>query len=132
MNKIQTDDPKKILLVDDEEIIRSIFELALIQTGHIGCYAQSGEEALEILRREDEINVIFLDLNLPDMSGVELCSYIRSARPQAVINALTGYAPFFDITECYHAGFDDYLEKPISSERLFTSIYKAMESTKTP
>lgn len=132
MDKIQNDEPKSILIVDDEETIHSIFDLALSHAGHTGCYAESGEEALEILKLEEKINVIFLDLNLPDMSGVELCSRIRMDRPDAVINAITGYAPFFDITECYRSGFDDYLEKPINADRLFTAIYKSVERQKKP
>ena len=130
MNEMQNHEFKKILIVDDEEVIRDIFDLALTKAGHTGCYAESGEEALEILRDEEKIDVIFLDLNLPDMSGVELCGRIRMNKPNAVINAITGYAPFFDITQCYHAGFDDYLEKPIGQDLLFTSIYKAVERTK--
>ncbi len=130
MDMTQTDEAPKILIVDDEETVRSIFDLALIHTGHTGYFAESGEEALEILKQEEKISVIFLDLNLPDMSGVELCSRIRMDRPGAVINAITGYAPFFDITECYRSGFDDYLEKPFHADRLFPLIYKAVEKTR--
>jgi CheY-like chemotaxis protein len=104
--------------------------MALNRAGHEGFYAETGEQALEILKGEEKIHIIFLDLNLPDMSGVELCRRIRMDRPNAVINAITGYAPFFDITGCYQAGFDDYLEKPISRDLLFTSIYKAFQKTK--
>jgi len=132
MDKIQNNEPKKILVVDDEETIRSIFDMAITHAGHTGCYAESGDEALDILQDEKNIDVVYVDLNLPDMSGVELCSRIRADRPKAVINAITGYAPFFDITECYRSGFDDYLEKPIGADRLFTSIHKAVGITSKP
>ena len=130
MKPIENERSPKILVVDDEEIIHSVFDLALKHVGYDGCYEEKGEEALEILKQDDEISVIYLDLNLPDMSGVELCRRIRQDRPDAVINAITGYAPFFDITACYQQGFDDYLEKPVSRSLLFTSIYKALDRTK--
>ena len=132
MDNAQNNEPGNILVVDDEETIRTVFDLAITRAGHTGCYAKSGYEALDILKTEKNINVIFVDLNLPDMSGVELCSRIRTDRPEAVINAITGYAPFFDITECYRSGFDDYLEKPIGADRLMTSIHKAVSMKRKP
>ena len=53
-------------------------------------------------------------MNLADMSGIYLCRRIRKFKPDAVIIGITDYAFFFDIAECYKAGFDDYLEKPLS------------------
>lgn len=120
---------KKILVVDDEEAIRFVFDLSLSEAGYDVFYAEEGEEALKILRGED-INVIFLDLNLPDMSGVELCRRIRKMKPDASIIAITGYASNFEIVECYAAGFDDYLEKPISLDLLLTSVLKAFKQVK--
>ncbi len=125
----ENDNLKTILIVDDEEAIRYSYDLVLSDKGYTVVYAEGAEEALEILSDED-IDVIFLDLNLPDLSGIDLCKKIREFKPDAVINAITGYAPFFDVTECYKAGFDDYLEKPLSMNLLITSVYKAFEKAK--
>ena len=51
-------------------------------------------------------------------------------KPDGRIIAITGYASHFEITECYHAGFDDYLEKPVSMDLLLTAVLKAFEKTK--
>ena len=129
MNEGRQKEPSNILVVDDEEAIRYTYDLAISDAGYTVFYAECGEEAWEILGDED-INVIFLDLNLPDMSGIELCRQIRCVKPNAYILAITGYATHFDIAECYQAGFDDYLEKPVSLELLQTSTFKAFKQVK--
>lgn len=129
MNDQHNDNQKRILVVDDEEAIRYSYDLVLSHSGYTVLFAESAEEALAILRNED-INVILLDLNLPDMSGIELCRRIRKDKPYAIINAITGYAPVFEVAECYKAGFDDYFEKPIGLNLLLTAVYKAFEKTR--
>ena len=129
MCEVQKHELKKILVVDDEEVVRYLFDLALSDAGYVVFYAEGAEKALEILSDEN-IDVMFLDLNLPDMSGIELCRRIRSDKPNAYIIAITGYSSFVDISECYEVGFDDYLEKPVSLDLLLTTTYKAFERTK--
>lgn len=129
MCQVQNHEDKKILVVDDEEAVRYLLDIALSDKGYSVFYAEGAEEALGILSDEN-IDVMFLDLNLPDMSGVELCRRIRKDRPNAIINAITGYSMMFDITECYRAGFDDYFEKPISLYLLMTSVLKAFKKRK--
>ena len=129
MNEGLQKEPSNILVVDDEEAIRYTYDLALSDAGYKVFFAESGEEALEILGDED-INVIFLDLNLPRKSGIEWCRQIRCVKQNAYILAITGYATHFDIAECYQAGFDDYLEKPVSLDLLQTSALKAFKQVK--
>ena len=129
MNQHQQNEPLNILVVDDEAAICYTFDLALTKAGYTVLFAESGKDALEILGNEN-VNVVFLDLNLPDMSGIELCRQIRGVKPNAFILAITGYATYFDIAECYKAGFDDYLEKPVSLDMLQTSAIKAFKQIK--
>lgn len=129
MGTVKKHDLRKILIVDDEEAVRFSFDLVLSDAGYNVYWAEDGEEALQIIRDED-IKVIFLDLNLPHMSGVDLCRKIRKMKPDVSITAITGYASHFEIEDCYHAGFDDYLEKPVSLNLLQTTALKAFEKTK--
>ena len=117
---------RKILIVDDEEDIRSIFEKAFSRKGYVVRSSTNAEEALEILK-QDTINVMFLDLMLPEMNGVELCKEIRKTNPMAVIYAVTGYASLFEVVDCRDAGFDDYFSKPIDLEMLFKAAQDAFE-----
>jgi DNA-binding response OmpR family regulator len=103
---------KKVFIVDDEQSIRKILESAFKKAGYETASAESGEKALEILDKE-KIQVIFLDLKLPGMNGIELCRMIKKNNPVACIFAMTGFSSIFDLTECRDAGFEDYFIKPI-------------------
>ena len=103
---------RRILIVDDEEGIRELLAEALATNGYDVVTVADGEEAVAWLERQTA-NVMFLDLNLPGMNGIELCKRIRSMHPVACIYAMTGYSSVFELTECRDAGFDDYFLKPL-------------------
>ncbi|MBW1794006.1 MAG: response regulator [Deltaproteobacteria bacterium] len=115
-----------ILVVDDEEAIRNLLERAFTKAGYTVHSAESGEEALEILKQEN-IQVMFLDLKLPGMSGVELCTKIRKDKPIALIYAMTAYTSLFELADCREAGFDDYFTKPFELKVLFKAAEDAFE-----
>ena len=117
---------RHILVVDDELAILTALEKVFSRAGYRAYLAETAEEALGILEKEN-INVMFLDLNLPGMNGVELCRKIRKDRPIAVIHAITGYASLFELTDCREAGFDDYFTKPADMEMLLTAAQSAFE-----
>ncbi|MCG8685150.1 MAG: response regulator [Desulfobacterales bacterium] len=112
---------KTILVVDDEISILNMFELAFTQKGYDVKTAASAEEALEILKTQ-KIHVMFLDLNLPEMNGIDLCRNIKSQMPMAILYALTGYASLFELSDCRDAGFDDYFKKPVSVADLVNAV----------
>ena len=115
---------RKILVVDDEREILVGFELAFRNADYIVHCAESAEEALEVVNRENS-QVMFLDLKLPKMDGVELCKRFRKDRPLAVIYAVTGYPSLFELAHCREAGFDDYFIKPIDLEVLWKATEDA-------
>jgi DNA-binding response OmpR family regulator len=117
---------KKILVVDDEEAIRDILKQGFTNAGYEVLAARSAEEAREILRRES-VMVIFLDLNLPGMNGVELCEIIRRENWIGVVYALTGYTDLFGLMECRRAGFDDFFTKPVSIRLLLEAAAEAFK-----
>ena len=125
---LQTE-PSNILIVDDDKAVLFTYDLVLSGAGYKVFNASNSMEALELLGSKD-INVIFIDLNLPDAKGIELCKQIRFFQPNAYIFAITGSSKHFDITACYQTGFDDYLEKPISLDLLRTSALKAFDQIK--
>ena len=103
---------KLVMVVDDEEQIRGVFKTALESEGFKVVTAPTAEEALDILKTKN-VNVFFLDLNLPGMNGLELCKLIRRDNPIAFIFAVTGYGSIFELVECREVGFDDYFKKPV-------------------
>lgn len=118
---------RMILVIDDEKSIRNLFESALSDIGCEVFLAENEEEALDILDRKREIELIFLDLRLFGTNGIELCRKIRKTKPVAIINAITGWSGLFDIEECREAGFDDYFKKPILLDTLFKAVKEAFE-----
>ena len=119
----------KILVVDDERSVIKLMENVFRKQGYDTRSAESAEEALEILETE-KIHVMFLDLNLPGMNGVELCREIRKQLPMALIYAITGYASLFELSDCREAGFDDYFKKPVEIETLTRTAENAFQKLK--
>jgi len=117
---------KKILVVDDEQSIRDLFTDTFNDAGYEVRAAETGEQALEILK-EERIDVIFLDLRLFGMNGIELCHKIRKTNPISIIYAMTGWAALFEIEECREAGFDDFFTKPLRYETLSHALEEAFE-----
>ncbi len=115
-----------ILVVDDEKAVLQMFTLAFSNKGYQVWSAESAEEALEILKTE-KIHVMFLDLNLPGMNGIELCKAIKKEMPMAILYALTGYASLFELSDCRDAGFDDYHKKPVSISTLLEAAKDGFE-----
>ena len=117
---------KKILVVDDEASIRELFEDILGASGYKIYTAEGAEKALAILETEN-IGVIFLDLKLFGMNGIDLCKQIRSCNPVSLIYAMTGWSALFEIGECREAGFDDFFIKPIETGILFKAVEDAFD-----
>ena len=108
----------KILIVDDQESIRNLFKDAFDPQKYYVLTAASAEEALDLLAKEN-VKVLFFDLKLPGMDGLELCKRVRKFHPIAIINAITGYNSLFELVDCRRAGFDDYFTKPLNLGTLF-------------
>lgn len=120
---------KQILVVDDEKMIRDMLEKAMSREGYTVICTESGEEALGILD-DKKIFVMFLDLKLPGMNGLELCRQIRDINPMAIAYAITGYASHFELEDCRDAGFEDYFTKPVDLKTLFKAAADGFEKIK--
>ena len=117
---------RKILFVDDEENILEIYQHLLADTEYEVFTAPDGFKALEIIEN-NIIPVMFFDLNMPEMSGLELCERIRESNSISIINAITGYSSLFELVEIRNAGFDDYFRKPIQLDKLLSVINDCFE-----
>ncbi len=115
---------RKILVVDDEESIRSLFQSLFPESVYDVHAVQDGPEALQILK-DSAIDVIFLDLKLFGMDGITLCRQIRRTNPVAIIHAMTGWSALFDLEECRDSGFDDYFVKPLDIDLISRTVEEA-------
>jgi len=117
---------RKILVVDDEKAIVNLLTQAFSRAGYTVRSAPNAENALALLENE-EINVMFFDLNMPEMDGVQLCKEVKKNMPMSLIYAVTGYASLFELADCRDAGFEDYFKKPVNLNTLMKTAHDAFE-----
>jgi DNA-binding response OmpR family regulator len=103
---------KRVLLVEDSHDLGELYSIALTKHGYNVKVAASAEEAMCICQTED-YPVVFLDLKLPGMNGVDLCKQLKDCSPMVIPFAVTGYASVFELFKCREAGFEDYFTKPV-------------------
>jgi two-component system, OmpR family, KDP operon response regulator KdpE len=114
----------RIMIVDDDPQIRRVLRTALVAQGYETIDARNGEEALEKLR-DEKVDLLILDMNMPGMSGLETCRMIRSTSDVSII-MLTVRDAESDKVEALDAGADDYMTKPFGSPELLARIRAAL------
>ncbi|MEC1721269.1 response regulator [Schinkia azotoformans] len=115
---------KKVLLVDDD--MRNIFSLttALETNKMIVEFAENGQEAIEILKKQSDIDLVLMDIMMPVMNGYEAIQEIRKMEGflELPIIALTAKAMKNDREKCLDAGASDYISKPVNLDQLLSLI----------
>ncbi len=106
----------KVLIVDDDEILRR--ELRDFFDGEEVLEAESGEGALNILRRVNDIGVVILDVMMEGISGLDVLTAIKKNDPKLVVIIVTGTSSKETAIEALKSHADDYIEKPIDVKRL--------------
>ncbi len=126
VNKNKKQNKNTILIVEDEPVnylyiytLLDNFELNLIIL-----HAKNGIEAIEICRNKLEIDLILMDLKMPEMNGFDATKIIKKLRPNIPIVAQTAYSKNTDKQKALLAGCDDFITKPISESTLNKIIYK--------
>ena len=115
------DDSIRILVVDDEADIRRIIRILLESRGYRVLEAPNGRLAVETIRKEPDVDLILLDIMMPELSGIEASREIRSIS-SAPILFLTARTQEQDKPEAYSSGGDDYLAKPFSHGELLMKV----------
>lgn len=113
---------KKVLILEDEASIRSFVVINLKRSGYEPVEAETGTEALEILKNDPEIHVALLDVMLPDIDGFEVCRRIRASGSKIGIIMLTAKSQEMDKVTGLMTGADDYVTKPFSPAELTARI----------
>ena len=113
---------KKVLIMEDEENIRSFVVINLKRAGYDVIEAGTGHEALRKLQMYPDIGVAILDIMLPDMDGFEVCRRIRAGNKKMGIIMLTARTQEMDKVTGLMTGADDYVTKPFSPAELTARI----------
>ena len=110
---------KRVLVIDDTKNIRNLLSTCLEIRGYNVITADNGVEALRIIKNKDiNINLIFLDIRMPGISGTELLKTIKEERESCPVIIMTAFATVKNAIECTKLGALVYLQKPFSTDRI--------------
>ncbi|MEJ5264062.1 MAG: response regulator [Bacteroidales bacterium] len=118
---------KHILVVEDIDYNRMLLKEYLTDTGAIIHFASTGQEALELCRLHPYMDVILLDIQLPDTDGFQLIDELKKNCPHVVVIAQTAYTSVYDKKRALEAGFNFYLSKPLKQDILLKALTRAVQ-----
>jgi len=116
----------RILVVDDDESIRTVFKINLEERGYFVETAETGEEAIAKTKAEF-YNLALIDIRLPDMEGTELLTAIGKSVPEMVKLIVTGFPTLQNAVEAVNMGADGYVLKPVDMDGLMSLIEELLE-----
>ncbi len=114
----------KILIVEDEEVANTYLSILVEDIGKEILHAENGVKAVEICRQNQDIDLILMDIKMPEMNGYEATRQIRKTNKDVVVVAQTAFALMGDREKAIEAGCNDYITKPVQKEVLFSLIEK--------
>jgi CheY-like chemotaxis protein len=116
----------RILIVEDDPDNLEYLKRLLKMKGLDVVSASSGEEAVSIVQNDKSINLVLMDILLPQMSGYEATLLIKEINPDLPVIAQTAYAMHNDREKCLENGCDDYISKPINKDLLYRKIFNLL------
>ncbi len=117
---------KKILVVDDDQIMGDILADILNYKGYNVHWVGSGTEALQIINL-NQIDIVMLDLLIPGMDGIEILKEINKSKPGSIVIMMSGHGTIQSAVEATKLGAYDWLEKPLEKERVLLTVKNAVD-----
>jgi PAS domain S-box-containing protein len=120
---------ESILLVDDEEMIIEVGQEILQEMGYKVFLARTGKEAVEVYEKNmDEIDMVILDMIMPDMGGGEAYDKMKEIRPEVKVLLSSGYSVEGQASEILARGCNGFIQKPFSAKQLSQTIRQILDS----
>ncbi len=119
----------KTLVVDDDKIVVKAFARELENAGYEVFKAMAGEEAVEIAKKE-KLDLVFVDLVMPEMNGVEVCRKIKEINPQIEVVLISGYpdeVAMYQMDFIEAGGREEWLRKPLGPDELQDTADKILK-----
>ncbi len=122
-------DKCRILVIDDEDIVRMSCQRILIPEGYDVIATKSASEGFRMLD-EDCFDVVLTDLKMPDIDGIEVLRKVKEEWPEVEVIMITGYQTITTAVQAIKLGAFDYIEKPFTPDSILSAVKKAVEQRK--
>ena len=122
--------PLKVLLIDDDINLCKVLAHQLKKQGYAVSSANDGQNGLRLFR-DDSFDLVITDIQMPDISGIEVLQNIRMSDSKVVVIIITAHGSVQNAIEACHLGADDYIAKPFGQEQLLFIIEKGTAFSKT-
>ena len=116
---------KKMLVVDDEDLLRNSLIKLLTLRGYSVSSAADGNEALRLIK-ENRFQLVITDLKMPGMNGMELIQEIQKLSPDTKVVVITAHGEWNTYLEAMERGAFAYINKPINKDELFSAVKRAL------
>lgn len=118
----------KVLIVEDDYLNYKFLEIILSRRTQIQIvWAKNGKEAIDMFREHSDVDIILLDLQLPDLDGIEALKIYKKLQPALPVVIQTANAWCDDQAACLENGADDFFTKPIDADSLLVKMEELME-----
>ena len=118
-------DKNRLLVVDDEEALRTVLSSELTSEGYDVQAAADGQEAISELEK-GTFDLVLLDIKMPRMNGFEVLKYVKEKHPKTKVVMLTGFADLKNALESKKLGAEDFVSKPYDLVDLLTTIERVL------
>ena len=115
---------KTILIAEDEIVNYMFLEVLFEETGAVLVHAGDGRQAIDAVKTNPDINIVLMDIKMPNINGLEATKQIKAIRPQLPVIAQTAYAMQDDEYKALQVGCNDYISKPIDANKLIGLMKK--------
>lgn len=116
----------RILVVEDDSDNLEYFKRLLQLKGADVIYTKTGEEAIDIIKKDHSVGLVLMDILLPGIDGLEATKQLKLINPRLPVIAQTAYAMHNDRERCIEAGCDDYISKPVDANLLILKMKKLL------
>jgi DNA-binding NtrC family response regulator len=118
-------DKSHILVVDDEDALRTVLSSELASAGYEVSTAADGDEAISTVQNK-KLDLVLLDIKMPKVDGFEVLKYIKGNQPALKVIMLTGFADLKNAIESKKHGAEDFVSKPYDLVDLLTTIERVL------
>jgi DNA-binding NtrC family response regulator len=119
---------KKILVIDDETIVRTSCERTLRPEGYEVISASGGQEGIEHLQKQS-FELVLLDLKMPDIDGIEVLTMIKKKWPDTKVIMITGYSTVDTAVQALRYGAYNFIEKPFTPDSLLNAVKEVFDGS---